>query len=179
MVSCSHCVKHNKVCYYDREQSVYCAECLRYQRRCDGTFALEEFRKVGEQKKLLQSQAAEKRRDALRRRKALMDARKASMEARKLLAESEASLVLAEEQSLEAESEEARLSAEIAFLDDKSSRMLRREMQALGVMAPLDNEREVALADSDFVENAMPESAQADWDEMLRDFDDIPPLIVG
>jgi hypothetical protein len=30
IVSCTEYVKHNKTCYYDREQSVKCAECLRY-----------------------------------------------------------------------------------------------------------------------------------------------------
>lgn len=30
MVSCSECVKHNKVCFYNRDQSIRCAECLRH-----------------------------------------------------------------------------------------------------------------------------------------------------
>ena len=55
MVACSECVKHNVVYYYDRRQSVQCAACLRHQRNCDGTFSLEEFRKVGVQKKKLKS----------------------------------------------------------------------------------------------------------------------------
>jgi len=162
MVSCTECVKHNNVCYYDREQSVKCAECLRKQRSCDGTFALEEFRKVGEQKKLLQARAAEKRRVNMRHRKALMDARQAAIVA-------QASLVAAEKQAMEAEVEEADLSAEIAYLDDQSSRMLRRELQALGVMSSVEESQEVVLADPDFVWEAMPVSAQIDWELMMHE----------
>ena len=43
MVACSECVNNGVVCYYDREQSVLCAACLRYQRTCDGTFLIKEF----------------------------------------------------------------------------------------------------------------------------------------
>jgi len=150
MVSCTECINRNKVCYYDREQSVKCAECLRGRRTCDGTFALEEFRRVGEQKKHLKSKALAKRREALRLRKTLMDARKAMLDA--------------EQKSAAAESEEADLLESLAALEDKSSRMLKREMQALGVMNPLDNEQEVALAEPDFVWSEMPLTESIDWE---------------
>jgi hypothetical protein len=61
--------------------------------------------------------------------------------------ESKATLALAEEHALEANLEEATLVNSIASLDKKSSRMLRREIQALSVMESLNSEREVALAE--------------------------------
>jgi hypothetical protein len=53
IVICTECVNHNAVCYYDWEQLVKCVACLQHQCDYDGTFSLEEFRKVGEQKKVL------------------------------------------------------------------------------------------------------------------------------
>ena len=47
IVAYSEYVNHNIVCYYDREQSVKCAACLRYQKECDSIFSLKEFRRVG------------------------------------------------------------------------------------------------------------------------------------
>jgi hypothetical protein len=140
MVSCTACVKAGVTCYYDRERSVKCAECLRHQRGCDGTFALEEFRKVGEQKKLIEAQAREKRRAIAKLRKALADL----------------------------EAEDVDLQDDLARLNDVSSRMLRREMTALGVMDSLDTEQEVALGDPGFdwvAQDLVVE--QIDWDVVL------------
>lgn len=173
-MSCSECVKNNETCYYDREQSVKCAGCLRHQRTCDGTFALEQFRKVGVEKKRLQSQAHRKRREALRLRKTLMDARKASIEAREAMVESEALLAEAEEHAHAADLEEAALNESIASLDERSSRMLRREMQALGVMDALPEEREVVLAEQDFVWQGMPITDSIDWESVFRVDGSIP-----
>ena len=74
MVSCTACADHGVVCYYSREQSVRCAECLRHQRECDGTFSVKEFRKVGEQKKRLAVKSRAKRREITRLRRVLMEA---------------------------------------------------------------------------------------------------------
>jgi hypothetical protein len=131
-------VSHGVVCYYDREQSVKCAACLRFQRNCDGTFSIKEFRKVGEQKKQLVSKTRAKRREIVRLRKAL-----AAME-----------------------SDEAELEATLASLEERSSNMLKREMLALGVMDPLDTAKEVALADPSFVWADMPVTDSIDWEEV-------------
>jgi hypothetical protein len=128
MVACTECVNNNATCYYDREQSVKCAECLRYRRNCDGTFSLEEFRRVVDQKRALRAKARASRSEVLR--------------LRKVAAEAQAALAAAESGEL-AEEEE------LAKLEERSSRMLRREMQALGVMESLDSGQEVALADPD------------------------------
>lgn len=45
------CVENNVVCYYERSQSINCAECLRHQMARDGAFPLEEWQKAGEQKR--------------------------------------------------------------------------------------------------------------------------------
>ena len=47
--------------------------------------------------------------------------------------------------------------------------MLRREMLALGVMEPLDNEQEVALAEPDFVWAGAPVTDSIDWAVVLGD----------
>lgn len=152
MVSCTECVKNNVVCYYDRERSVKCAECLRHQRGCDGTFALEEFRKIGEQKKLEEAKAREKRRQIASLRRTLADL----------------------------EAEDVSLQDEIARLDEVSNRMLHREMQALGVFNSLENEQEVALADPGFVCEGAPQIESIDWDSLLQEVPGgTPPLIVG
>jgi len=144
MVACTECVNHGVVCYYDREQSVKCAACLRHQRSCDGTFSLEEFRKVGEQKKQLKSKSRLKRREIARLRKVLADA----------------------------ESEDADLQDSLAQLDEVSSRMLHREMQALGVFNSVDTGQDVALADPGFVFDGVPVTESIDWSGVWGSGDD-------
>ena len=136
MVACSECVNHNVVYYYDREQSVKCAACLRHQRECDGTFSLKEFRRVGEQKWALRSKARDKQRRVARLRRTLIEARKAMLKA-------ESELASAEESDLQ-------LQDSLAKLEEKSNNMLKREMQALGVLNSVDSEQEVALAEPNF-----------------------------
>jgi hypothetical protein len=145
MVSCTKCVENNAVCYYDRAQSMSCAECIRHQRTCDGTFALEEFRRVGEEKKRLQGQARDERRRIMR--------------LRKVLAAAQAELA-------DAEMKEVDLQDSIAAVEETSSRMLRREMQVLGVMGSLDNATEVALAEPEFVWEGAQVSESVDWDDV-------------
>ena len=147
MVSCTQCVSNNVVCYYNREQSVKCAECLKHCRECDGTFSLEEFRKVGEQRDQLESKALVSQRELVR--------------LRELVAKAEAADLALREQMSE--------------LKDKSSRMLRREMQALGVMETLDNEQVVALGDPAFSASAVD---SIDWEALLQS-DDMFPEFVG
>jgi hypothetical protein len=145
MVSCTGCVENKAVCYYDREQSKSCAECIRHQRTCDGTFALEEYRKVGERKKRLQGQARDERRRILRLRKVLAAAQK---------------------ELADAELSEVTLQDSIAAAEETSSRMIRREMQVLGVMDSLDSEKEVALTEPGFVWEGAPVTASVDWDDV-------------
>ena len=149
MVACSECVRFNDVCYYDRKESVACAACLKHQRKCDGTFALEEFRKVGEQKKLVQAKSLQKQRELARLRQNLLRAQHAFLEAQSALAT--------------VETEHIGLQGDIAALEEISSRMLRREMQALGVFDSVPSDHEVALADPAFVEQNVPITDMIDW----------------
>lgn len=135
MVACSECVNNNVVCYYDREQSVKCAACLRHQRNCDGTFSLEEFRKVGVQKKELEARSLLVGQELHAKRQALLQARRALLEA-------ESCFALTEEEDL-------KIREELARVKDKSNNMLRREMKALGVLDRLPESQEIALADPD------------------------------
>ena len=182
MVACSECVKHDAVCYYDRSQSVKCAECLRCRRDCDGTFSLEEFRKIGEQKKLLKRRARERRLETSRLRTLQstmqLEARRAKLaadEARQALLATEAAaeerLAEAMRRTAAAELEEAALAEQIARLKETSSRMLKREMLALGVMDPLDSEQEVALAEPEFAwtGSELPVMESFDW-SVVPDF---------
>jgi hypothetical protein len=143
---CTQCANNDCVCYYDRKTSVKCAECLRFQRDCDGTFSLEEFRKVGEQKKTEQEKRRQKSKEIARLRRALMDAQRA--------------LVAAEEEQNE-------LDDSIAHLEEVSSTMLRREMQALGVFNSLPEGQEIALGDPNFVWSDVPVNDTIDWSEVF------------
>ena len=91
MVACSECVNHNVVYYYDWEQSVKCAACLRHQKECDGTFSLKKFRRVEEQKRALRSKACNKQHQVARLRRTLIEARKAILKAELELAFAEES----------------------------------------------------------------------------------------
>ena len=51
MVAYSECASRDEVYFYSREQSVKYAGCLRNRRECDGTFSVEQLRRIGEQKK--------------------------------------------------------------------------------------------------------------------------------
>ena len=176
MVACSECVKNNAVYYYDRSQSVKCAECLRRRRDCDGTFSLEEFRKIGEQKRLLKEKARERRLETSRLRtlqsSVQLEARRAKLaadEARQVLLVAEAAaeerLAEAMRRTAAAELEEVALAEQIAKVKETSSRMLKREMLALGVISPLDNEQEVALAEPELAwfGGELPLMGSFDW----------------
>ena len=153
MVKCSECVKHNRLCFYDREQSVKCSECLRHQRKCDGTFSLEEYRKVGAEKRRVTEGVRRKHKEMLRLRRVMVEARQAL-----LAAESDLALV---------EEDNVKLEEDLSRLEDKSNKMLQREMLALGVLSDLDVEQEVAPADPSFVWEGMPVTEQVDWSLIL------------
>ena len=153
MVSCSACISNNVVCYYDREQSVKCAECVLHQRACDGTFSLEEFRKVGELRKAEQQKRREKSKQMTKLRSVLLAARQALQDA--------------ETTMLETEEEINAIDESIAALEDKSSRMLKREMQALGVFDSLPDEQEIVLGDQDYVWDGIPFVEQVDLDSLF------------
>jgi glycine/serine hydroxymethyltransferase len=72
MIACTKYMENNVMCYYDRSQLIKYAECLRHQRSYNGTFALEEFRKVGEQKKTLQAKARVEKRRVVRLRRVML-----------------------------------------------------------------------------------------------------------
>ena len=66
------------------------------------------------------------------------------------------------------EDEDNDLQEELSRLDSISSRMLKREMHALGVFDQLDPEREIAMASDHFSDwPVIPENEPVNWDEML------------
>ncbi len=77
------------------------------------------------------------------------------------------------------EMEDSNLQHSIADLDERSSRMLKREMQALGVMDPLDSEREVALAEPEFTWAGLPVIESIDWDAVLGSGDGTAERLSG
>ena len=141
MVACSECVGHNVVCYYSREQSVKCAECLRHQRNCDGTFSLEEFRKVHEERKSLERKSREKRREIARLRRALADL----------------------------ENEDSEAQDDLARLEEVSNRMLKREMIALGVLDDLPQNSDISVESDGVNWSEVPLNDTIDWSAVLSD----------
>ena len=164
MVACSECASKGEVCYYSREQSVKCAGCLRNRKECDGTFSVEQLRKIGEQKKQIASKSRLKRREIARLRKTLLEARRS-------LAELEADLVGVEE-------EDSELQESLAKLEEISSNMLKREMQALGAFDKAPAGEDVALAEPEFVWQDVPLTETVDWGELL-DFEVNGQQVVG
>ena len=120
MPACAKCVEHGDTCYYDARQSTKCAKCLEKQRKCDGTFSLEEFRKVGEHKKVITSNVRQKRREIAKLRAALA----------------------------KVESESVDLESSLEHWEQVSENMLRREMRAMGVLNEQPAETEIAFSDS-------------------------------
>lgn len=149
MVACTECANNGEACFYLREHSVKCAACLRHRRECDGTFSVEELRKVGEQKKQLSAKSRAKRREITRLRKTLTEARR--------------SLAALESEMAEVEEEDISLQDSLARLDEVSNNMLKREMMALGAFDRVPVEQEVALAEPDFVMQGAPVTDSIDW----------------
>jgi hypothetical protein len=172
MVSCTQCINDGVVCYYDRSQSAKCAECLRRQQHYDGTFALEEYRRVGDLKKQLLEKSRQKRREMQRLRKTLMNARQQLADAQRTLGDAEKAVG-------DVEAEDNDLQNSIAELEDRSSRMIQREMQALGVVNSLDTEQGIVLGDPDFVWSEIPVTETTDWSEVFQGIGDIPSETPG
>ncbi|EXJ65082.1 hypothetical protein A1O7_01422 [Cladophialophora yegresii CBS 114405] len=154
MVSYTEYMNHSEVCFYSREQSVKCAACLRHRRECDGTFSVEELRKIGEQKKQLSAKSRAKRREIARLRKTLVDARR--------------SLAALECEMAKVEEEDSSLQDSITKLDEVSSNMLKREMMALGAFDKAPARAEVALAEPNFVWQDAPLTESVDWNKILN-----------
>src|ERR1700742_4805267 len=106
MVACSNCTNEGVLCYYDREQSVSCSECLRRRRKCDGTFSTEEYRDVDRLQKEQEQEALLAKEEVLRLNAALAAVH------RKL----------------------SSLKQEAILLRDEKGQMLRKELINLGVM---------------------------------------------
>lgn len=140
MVSCTQCLNAGVTCYYAREQSVKCAECIAKHRNCDGTFSVDELRKIGELKKSEQKKRRQKLLEISKLRAALA----------------------------QLETEQHSLEESIADLDDRTERMLKREMLALGVFDKLPDEQEIALGDVDmsWLDHGL-NVQQIDWESVL------------
>jgi hypothetical protein len=79
----------------------------------------------------------------------------------------QAELAKVEESVVEVEQEESDIANEIAILEETSRKMLKREMDALGVVNDLDVGQEIALADPSIVGHGFPGVEQVDWDATL------------
>lgn len=142
MVKCSHCVEHNVDCYYDSKRSNSCAECIRKQRTCDGTFSLSEFKRVGNLKRGIQKKSRDKRRE----------------------------IALLRERLAQAEKEDVSLQDSLSYWEDVSDRMLKKEMVALGVIGDLVEEQEVAPGVPEFgVVSEGPVTDIIDWSSVGLD----------
>ena len=139
MVACSHCARAGDTCYFAGERSKKCSCCLRKNIDCDGSFSLEEFRKVVEEKKVFQERSRRKRKEIVRLRRALA----------------------------EVESEDNNLQDSIARLDAVSSNMIRREMQALGVLDEQPVQGSGAFADPGGPWGEVPLNDTIDWDNVF------------
>ena len=100
---------------------------------------------------MTEAEARTKQRKLHELRRKLMDARRA--------------LLAVESEFMCAEAEVVEVQDSLAALKEISSRMLRREMQVLGVMSSLDSEQEVALADPGFVWEGASSLASPQWDD--------------
>ena len=78
-MACTECANRSDMCYYSREQSVKCIAYLRNRRECDGTFSVEELRKIGEQKKQLSAKSRAKRREIARLKRLMVEAEEADV----------------------------------------------------------------------------------------------------
>jgi hypothetical protein len=139
MVACTFCADNNRTCHYDREVSVSCAECLRRGRPCDGSFSLAEFRKVGEQKKLAEAELLKKER---------------------MIAEARRRLLELEEEGLKTKEW-------LQHLRTTSERMLKREMEALGVFSSYQPEESLALGDQSLFQLPAPDPSQVDLADLF------------
>lgn len=146
MVACSRCASKGWECYFDKERSSKCTNCTRSNVECSGSFSIFELRSVSQEKKRVEAKVREKRKQMLKLRRALLEAQRALAEV---------------------EEEEVELSDSVKVLDDKIDNMLKREMQALGVLAEMPEEAVVAAAEPENVWAGFPVVQQVDLPEIL------------
>ena len=72
------------------------------------------------------------------------------------------------------EDADLKFNEDLAELEDRSRRMLQREMQALGVLDTLSTDSEVALAEPNFVWEEASVTGSVDWGSILNAASDIP-----
>lgn len=173
MVACSECVKHDDTCFYSRENSVKCTSCLKNRRKCDGTFSLQEFRRVGDQKKSLKLKSLSKRREIRGLRSKRVMAHGALLEAQAEVARLERELMSVDKKLIVEEEADIKFNDDLEVLEDKSNKMLRREMLALGVLEQLPPDEEVAFAEPEVIwrEND-PSGFPVDWGAVMNFVDD-------
>ena len=178
MVACSECVKHDDTCFYSRENSVKCTSCLKHRRKCDGTFSLQEFRRVGDQKKSLKLKSLAKRREIRNLRSKRVLAHGAPLEAQAEVARLERELMSVDKKLVAEEEADIKFNDDLESLEDKSNKMLKREMLALGVLEQLPPEEEIAFAEPGAIwqDGSLGESVE--WGEVLN-FEDNGQQVVG
>jgi hypothetical protein len=74
MVSYSNCARSGNICYFVKERLKKCSCCLRKNIDYDGSFSLEEFRRMVDEKKSLVDKSRRKRKEITRLRRVLADA---------------------------------------------------------------------------------------------------------
>ncbi|KAK5175941.1 hypothetical protein LTR44_011501 [Exophiala sp. CCFEE 6388] len=146
MVACSNCARSGDVCYFAEERSRRYSCCLRKNIDCDGSFSLEEFRKVVDEKKVFKEKSRRKRKETARLRRALVQAQDALCAA---------------------ETEDTEFQESLSRLEEVSSRMLRREMLALGVLNEQPPNESGAFADPDLPWSEIPVNDVVDWDAVF------------
>lgn len=161
MVACSNCVRSGDFCYFLKERSQKCSCCIRKNAECDGSFSLAELRRVGEQKKVLKSKSRAKRREISRLRQKRVLAYGALLEAQQELAKIDADIAKEEDDDIA-------FTDDLSRLEEKSSLMLRREMQALGALDEVSEGEEIALAEPEAWPPADPAISSQEWDFLLK-----------
>jgi hypothetical protein len=74
IVSCSNYTHSSDVYYFAKERLKKCSYYLRKNINYDGSFSLEEFRKVVNEKKVFQEKSRRKRKEIVRLRRTLVEA---------------------------------------------------------------------------------------------------------
>ena len=149
MVACSNCAQSGEICYFSGQRSKKCSCCLRKNADCDGSFSLDEFRRVVDERKAFEQRSRRKRKEMARLRRALA----------------------------EVESEDNELQDSIARLEVISSNMLRREMQALGVLEEQSEAGMGAFAEPEGPWSEVLFNQTIDWEEVLASSSFVPPVV--
>lgn len=148
MVAYTFCAENDFACHYDRDVSVSCAQCLQRGWSCDSSFSLTEFRKVGEQKEVAESELLKKE---------------------QMIAETRRRLLELEEDGLKSKEW-------LQHLRDISERMLRCEMRALGVLSPRRPQDSLALGNQSLFQSLAPNLSQVNLVDLF--FSDDPQRVL-